>query len=114
MTQVRFFSMPSEEAAAYWAGAPDANGQKPEVHLSDGDGVPCRHCQQDIAEGETYLILAYRPIDEPVRFRQGWGFTAFQVLIGTPHSRVIAGLDPAIHRGPSLGISHGPTGQARG
>ncbi len=61
MTQVRFFSMPTEDAKTYWAGGPDANGQKPEVHISDGDGVPCRHCQQDVAEGEPYLILAYRP-----------------------------------------------------
>ncbi len=61
MTQVRFVSMASEEAEDYWAGGLDANGQKPEVHLSQGGGVPCRHCQQDVAEGESYLILAYRP-----------------------------------------------------
>ncbi|HUQ35267.1 MAG TPA: DUF1203 domain-containing protein, partial [Aestuariivirga sp.] len=24
-------------------------------------GVPCRHCLQDVAAGEGYLILAYRP-----------------------------------------------------
>jgi len=64
MSQVRFVSMPSEEAEAFWAGAPDANGQEPEVHISDGDGVPCRHCQQDVAKGEPYLILAYRPFSE--------------------------------------------------
>ena len=64
MPQVRFFSMPSDEAEAYWAGGLDANGQNPEVHISDGDGVPCRHCQQDVAEGESYLILAYRPFPE--------------------------------------------------
>jgi Protein of unknown function (DUF1203) len=61
VTQVRFFSLPTIEAEAFWAGGPDANGQKPELHVSRGDGVPCRHCQQDVAEGESYLILAYRP-----------------------------------------------------
>ncbi len=64
MTEVCFFSMPSAEAEAYWAGGPDANGQKPEVHISQGGSVPCRHCQQDVAEGEPYLILAYRPFPE--------------------------------------------------
>jgi hypothetical protein len=65
MTSIRFSSMPTDQARAYWAGAPDANGQEPEIHVSDGDGVPCRHCQQDVAKGETYLILAYRPFPKP-------------------------------------------------
>ena len=56
MTEVRFISMPSEQAHAYWAGGADANGQTPERHVSDGDGVPCR-----VTEGDPYLILAYRP-----------------------------------------------------
>ncbi len=64
MTQVRFFSMPSKEAEAFWAGGLDANGQEPEVHVSNGVGVPCRHCQQEVAEGDSYLILAYRPFPE--------------------------------------------------
>lgn len=64
MTQVRFVSIPSHEAKAFWAGGPDAYGQKPEVHVSDGSGLPCRHCQEDIADGESYLILAYRPFPE--------------------------------------------------
>ena len=63
MNSVRFVSLPTEIARAYQVGAPDANGQKPERHISDGDGVPCRHCQRDVAAGEAYLILAYRPFD---------------------------------------------------
>ncbi|CAN5173920.1 DUF1203 domain-containing protein [soil metagenome] len=58
---IRFEAMPTEEARAYQAGKPDANGQTPERHICDGDGVPCRHCQQDIAAGDAYLILNYRP-----------------------------------------------------
>jgi len=61
MTDIRFNSLPTEQAEAYWAGGQDANGQAPEVHISDGGSVPCRHCQQDVAEGERYLILAHRP-----------------------------------------------------
>lgn len=64
MNSVRFVSLPTEIARAYQAGALDANGQKPERHISDGDGVPCRHCQRDVAAGEAYLILAYRPFGE--------------------------------------------------
>jgi hypothetical protein len=62
---IQFNSMPTEAARAYQAGALDANGQSPERHISDGYGVPCRHCQRDVEAGEPYLILAYRPFPEP-------------------------------------------------
>lgn len=60
-----FSGMPSELAAAYRGGAPDANGQVPERRLSDGDGVPCRHCLKNVEAGEAYLVLAYRPFPAP-------------------------------------------------
>ncbi len=44
MPPIQFVSMPTGEALAFRAGATDANGQAPERHVSDGDGVPCRHC----------------------------------------------------------------------
>lgn len=46
-------------------GAPDANGQPAERRVSDGDGVPCRHCLDDVAAGEPFLIAAYRPFPRP-------------------------------------------------
>ena len=58
---IRFLPMPTETAAAYRAGAPDANGQPPERAVSDGGGNPCRHCLRMIPEGAPMLILAYRP-----------------------------------------------------
>jgi hypothetical protein len=61
MSAITFIAMPTDVARAHQAGAPDANGQKPERHVSDGTGVPCRHCQRDVAADEPYLILAYRP-----------------------------------------------------
>jgi hypothetical protein len=64
MSNIRFISIPTHEVSAYQAGAADAYGQIPEVHLSNGDGIPCRHCQQDVAAGERYLILAYCPFPE--------------------------------------------------
>lgn len=70
MTKIRFTSLTSDQAKAYWAGAADANGQQPEIHVSDGDGVPCRHCQRDVAEGARYLILAHRPFPQPQPFAE--------------------------------------------
>jgi hypothetical protein len=61
MNSIRFSAMPTSIARAFQNGAPDANGQTPERHVSDGDGTPCRHCLNDVAAGEPYLILAYRP-----------------------------------------------------
>lgn len=58
---IRFLPMPTETATAYWNGVDDAYGMKPERQISDGDGVPCRHCLRLVGAGEPYLILAHRP-----------------------------------------------------
>lgn len=59
-------AMPSAVAAALRAGGPDAHGQAAETgHLSDGTGVPCRHCLHHTPAGQGYLILAYRPFPMP-------------------------------------------------
>ena len=63
--RLAYSGMPSTLAAAYRAGTLDANGQPPERHVSDGDGVPCRHCLGLVAAGEPYLVLAYRPFPRP-------------------------------------------------
>jgi hypothetical protein len=58
---LRYSGMPSQLAAAYRAGAPDANGMAPERRVSvDGD-EPCRHCLGTVGVGEAFLTLAYRP-----------------------------------------------------
>lgn len=61
MNPINFHPLPTETVAALQNGGLDANGQQPERHISDGDGVPCRHCLTDVPAGESYLILAYRP-----------------------------------------------------
>ncbi len=61
MTPIRFLAMPTAEARAFQRGAPDAYGLAPERKTSDGSGVPCRHCLRQVAAGEDYLVLAYRP-----------------------------------------------------
>lgn len=56
--------MPTEHARRYWSDALDAHGRTPERHVSDGAGVPCRHCLHEVAAGDAYLILAYCPFIE--------------------------------------------------
>lgn len=62
---IRFIAMPTETANALRTGGPDAYGAKPERKISDGDGVPCRHCLENVGAGEEYLVLAYRPFPTP-------------------------------------------------
>jgi hypothetical protein len=59
-----FKALPTETVRALQAGAADAYGMPPERKISDGDGVPCRHCLKNVGAGEPYLVLAYRPFPE--------------------------------------------------
>jgi len=65
MAQLIFTPIPTGEAQAYWSGGTDAHGMQPERRISDGSGIPCRHCLRAVGAGEPYLILAYRPFPEP-------------------------------------------------
>ena len=58
---LHFTPIPTETARALQSGAADANGQRPERHVSDGAGNPCRHCLQMIPADAGMLILAHRP-----------------------------------------------------
>lgn len=58
---LKFLALPSGPVRALQAGELDANGQAPEICLSDGSGNPCRHCLREIPAGERMLVLAYRP-----------------------------------------------------
>lgn len=64
MPALQFTPMPSAQAQIYWKGGSDAHGLPPERHVSGGVGVPCRHCLGEVAAGEDYLILAYRPFPD--------------------------------------------------
>ncbi len=61
MPQISYQAIPTKDAEYYRSGGLDANGQPPEHHISDGAGLPCRHCLNFIVAGDPYLILAYRP-----------------------------------------------------
>ena len=61
MTAIRFVALSTDVAVAYRQGSLDANGSTPERRISDGSGLPCRHCLGEIAANEEYLVLAHRP-----------------------------------------------------
>ena len=61
---IRFVALDTAVVRALQAGGPDAYGMTPERRISDGDGVPCRHCLKQVAKGEEYLILAHRPFPQ--------------------------------------------------
>jgi hypothetical protein len=63
--QLRIQALPAGAVAAVRAGGPDANGQPAERARSDGDGLPCRHCLEDIPAARAMLILAWRPFPAP-------------------------------------------------
>ncbi len=60
-----FKALPTEIVRDLQSGGLDAYGMRPERRQSDGDGVPCRHCLRNVAEGDGYLVLAYRPFPVP-------------------------------------------------
>jgi len=58
---IRFSALKTPVARALQAGGRDANNLLPEKVISQGGGMPCRHCLQYIEAGEEMLIFAYRP-----------------------------------------------------
>jgi Protein of unknown function (DUF1203) len=58
---IRFSALPTDTVRALQHGGVDAYGLVPERRISDGDGVPCRHCLRNVSAGKAYLVLAYRP-----------------------------------------------------
>lgn len=63
MTQITYTPIATEYVEALRTGAPDAYGKPAEHATSDGTGMPCRHCLNDIPAGADMLILAHRPFD---------------------------------------------------
>jgi hypothetical protein len=62
MTRIQFEAMDSGVAREFQSGGLDAYGHAPERRTADGKfRVPCRHCLSDVAAGDEYLVLAYRP-----------------------------------------------------
>jgi len=64
MIHLNINPIPTDIARSYWEGAVDAHGMKPERKISEGTGVPCRHCLNSVSKGDPYLILAYCPFSD--------------------------------------------------
>lgn len=62
---MRFVAIPTDVVQGYQSGGPDANGQVPELTVSNGGGNPCRHCLKLIPKGAGMLVLAHRPFPAP-------------------------------------------------
>ena len=58
---ISFVGLDTKDVRALQAGGPDANGQAPETHIAAGGGTPCRHCLDQVADGDSFLVLSYRP-----------------------------------------------------
>ncbi|MBP1881963.1 DUF1203 domain-containing protein [Sinorhizobium mexicanum] len=58
---LRYIPMPDDDAERLRGSGLDAYGNHPEQRISDGAGVPCRHCLSNVDRGKPYLVLAYRP-----------------------------------------------------
>lgn len=61
MPDICFVALSTGAVRSLQNGAADAYDLPPERKISDGDGVPCRHCLQSVKVGEAYLVLAWRP-----------------------------------------------------
>jgi hypothetical protein len=77
---ILFTPIPRETTRRYQAGGEDANGQRPEHTLSDGDGNPCRHCLRFIPRGRGMLILSHRPFPAATLCRNGTGLSVCRAL----------------------------------
>src|SRR5262245_24179033 len=62
---IRFVALETAVVRALQRGGPDANGQAPERRISSDHNVPCRHCLKLVAEGQPFLVLAFRPFPSP-------------------------------------------------
>ncbi len=60
---IKFLALETSVVRALQAGGRDANKMMPEKVISQGGGMPCRHCLSYIEAGEEMLILAYRPFE---------------------------------------------------
>lgn len=58
-----FTGIPTEDAKAIRTGAADAYANAPKHGISNGIGMPCRHCLKIIPKDEAYLVFAYRPFE---------------------------------------------------
>lgn len=68
--KLKFTPIPTERYHQLINGGLDAHDQMPIKQISDGGGIPCRHCLADIAKNDEYLALAYSPFESNHAFAE--------------------------------------------
>ena len=68
--QIEFHPLPTADVQAIRISGRDAYGLPLEIHISDGDAYPCRHCMEAIPKGDPYYILAHRPFSKHHAFAE--------------------------------------------
>lgn len=58
---IRFIPLQTALVEHWREGGADDYGLAPERAVSDGDGIPCRHCLKVTPAGADYLIVGHRP-----------------------------------------------------
>ncbi|MCJ8324961.1 MAG: DUF1203 domain-containing protein [Rhizobiales bacterium] len=61
--KLKFTPIPTERYEQLINGGLDAHERMPIKQISDGGGMPCRHCLADIARGDEFFTLAYSPFE---------------------------------------------------
>ena len=61
---IRFVALDTDTVRNLQNGGTDAYGNPPVRLVSDGTGIPCRHCLKPVAKGDAYLALAFSPFGE--------------------------------------------------
>lgn len=70
MTKLTFAPMPTKKVRELQSLGPDEHGQRPQRFISDGDGLPCRHCLDFIEQGEEVLLVSYKPFETTQPFAE--------------------------------------------
>ena len=103
---LEFRALPTDWVDSVRNGAPDANGQPAERHVSDGIGTPCRHCLQDVPKGAPMLVLAARPFPAAQPYAETgpiflcadrceqWSGTGIPPVLQTSASYLVRGYGP--------------------
>ena len=103
---LRVRGIPTETFNYFRDGGADANGQAPIVMKAEGGANPCRHCLGLIADGETKLVLSYRPFHEAQPYAETGPIFLHQSACaryeGDSLPAWFAFLDPAAIRVPTL------------
>ena len=61
MVNIKFLGLPEDEVRLLQNGGRDANGDVPEVEISDGSGTQCRNCLKIIEDKKEMLVFSYKP-----------------------------------------------------